>query len=181
MLNLRSIRAPKSFWKNTAAYAFPEPLREAIARHGHVTLSLDRMPSLGVGLVRAEVGHPRGSHSVAKHLKGRLNIPGTKLALLHQVLGAQGIRDAVRLGEALKALPLTQGAPRPIDEAIGTAGSVAWSAPDQELMLHRRPGVFCAGEMPDWKARTGGDLLTACIATGRAAGQGVLRWSATTR
>lgn len=141
MLNLRFIRAPKSFRQDTAAYAVPEPLREAIARHGHVTLSLDRMPSLGVGLVRAEVGRPRGSRSVAKHLKGRLNIPGPKIALLHHVLAAQGTSDAVRLAEALKALPLTLGAPRPIDEAIGTA----------------------------------------CIATGRAAGQGVLRWSATTR
>lgn len=138
---MRFIRAPKSFRQYTAAYAVPEPLREAIARHGHVTLSLDRMPSLGVGLVRVEVGRPRGSRSVAKHLKGRLNIPGPKIALLHHVLGAQGTSDAVRLAEALKALPLTLGAPRPIDEAIGTA----------------------------------------CIATGRAAGQGVLRWSATIR
>lgn len=94
MLNLRSIRVPKSFRKDTAAYPFPEPLREAIARQGHATLSLDRLPSLGVGQVRAEVGRPRGSRSVARHLKGRLNIPGPKLALLHHVLGAQGISDA---------------------------------------------------------------------------------------
>jgi hypothetical protein len=162
-------------------YAFSAPLREAIARHGHATLTLDLLPSHGVEQVRAEVGRPRGSRSVATHLKSRLNIHGLKLALLHDVLGAQGLGDAVRLAEALKGLPLTLGAPRPIDEAISTAGGVAWSALDPGLMLHRRPGVFCAGEMLDWEAPTGGYLLTACIATGRAAAQGVLQWWATTR
>ncbi len=91
------------------------------------------------------------------------------------------VGDAVRLAEALKALPLTLAAPRPIDEAISTAGGVAWSALDPGLMLHRQPGVFCAGEMLDWEAPTGGYLLTACVATGRAAGQGVLRWWASAR
>jgi uncharacterized flavoprotein (TIGR03862 family) len=162
-------------------YAFSAPLREAIARHGHATLTLDLLPSRGAEQVRAEVGRPRGSRSVATHLKSRLNIHGLKFALLHEVLGAQGMSDAVRLAEALKALPLNLAAPRPIDEAISTAGGVAWSALDQGLMLHRRPGVFCAGEMLDWEAPTGGYLLTACIATGRAAGQGVLQWWATTR
>jgi len=162
-------------------YAFSATLREAIARHGQATLTLDLLPSHGAGHVRAEVGRPRGSRSVATHLKSRLNIQGLKLALLHEVLGAPGMNDAVRLAEALKALPLTLGAPRPIDEAISSAGGVAWSALDEGLMLRTRPGVFCAGEMLDWEAPTGGYLLTACMATGRAAGQGVLRWWATAR
>jgi hypothetical protein len=162
-------------------YAFSAPLREAIARHGRATLTLDLLPSHGAEQVRAEVTHPRGPRSLATHLKSRLNIHGLKLALLHEVLGAQGMSDPVRLAEALKSLPLNLAAPRPIDEAISTAGGVAWSALDERLMLHRRPGVFCAGEMIDWEAPTGGYLLTACIATGRAAGHGVLRWWATPR
>jgi uncharacterized flavoprotein (TIGR03862 family) len=167
--------------EGSLVYAFSAPLREAIARHGRATLTLDLLPSHGAEQVRAEVARPRGSRSVATHLKSRLNIHGLKLALLHEVLGAQGLSDPVRLAEALKALPLNLAAPRPIDEAISTAGGVAWSALDEGLMLHRRPGVFCAGEMIDWEAPTGGYLLTACIATGRAAGQGVLRWWATPR
>ncbi|MFN9766061.1 MAG: TIGR03862 family flavoprotein [Pseudomonadota bacterium] len=167
--------------EGSLVYAFSSPLREAIARHGRATLTLDLLPSHGAEQVRAEVGRPRGSRSMATHLKSRLNVHGLKLALLHEVLGPRGIGDAVRLAEALKALPLTLAAPRPIDEAISTAGGVAWSALDPGLMLHRQPGVFCAGEMLDWEAPTGGYLLTACVATGRAAGQGVLRWWASAR
>ena len=162
--------------EGSLVYALSAPLREAIARHGHATLTLDLLPSHGAEQVRDEVRRPRGSRSLATHLKSRLHIHGQKLALLHELLGARGMADADRLAEALKALPLKLGAPRPIDEAISTAGGVAWSALDPGLMLHRRPGVFCAGEMLDWEAPTGGYLLTACIATGRAAGHGVLRW-----
>ena len=167
--------------EGSLVYAFSAPLREALARHGQATLMLDLLPSHGAAQVLDEVRRPRGSRSLATHLKSRLNIHGLKLALLHEVLGAEGMGDSARLAEALKALPLTLGAPRPIDEAISTAGGVAWSALDPGLMLHRRPGVFCAGEMIDWEAPTGGYLLTACIATGRAAGHGVLRWWADTR
>ena len=80
------------------------------------------------------------------------------------------------LAAAIKALPLRLIAPRPLDEAISSAGGVAFEALDADLMLHRLPGVFCAGEMLDWEAPTGGYLLTACFASGRAAGNGVLSW-----
>jgi len=82
----------------------------------------------------------------------------------------------VRLAAAIKALPVTVAAARPIDEAISTAGGVRFDALDDGLMLRAMPGVFCAGEMLDWEAPTGGYLLAACFATGRAAAQGVLRW-----
>jgi len=162
--------------EGSLVYAFSSPLRAAIARHGHATLTLDLLPSHGAEQVRAEVGRPRGSRSVATHLKSRLNVQGLKLALLHEVLGPEGMGEPARLAEALKALPLGLCAPRPLDEAISTAGGVAWAELDEGLMLRRRPGVFCAGEMLDWEAPTGGYLLTGCIATGRTAGQGLLRW-----
>ncbi len=162
-------------------YALSAPLREAIARHVQATLTLDLLPAHNAEQVQAEVARPRGPRSLATHLKSRLNVQGLKLALLHEVLGAERMNDTAALAGALKALPLTLAAPRPIDEAISTAGGVAWSALDDRLMLLARPGVFCAGEMLDWEAPTGGYLLTACIATGRAAGQGVLQWWASSR
>ncbi|MDT7837112.1 TIGR03862 family flavoprotein [Aquabacterium sp. OR-4] len=164
--------------EGSLVYAFSARLREAIAAQGSATLLLDLLPNHSADQVLAEVQRPRGPRSLATHLKSRLGIAGLKLALLHERLGADGLADAPRLAAALKALPLVLGAPRPIDEAISTAGGVAWGALDSRLMLRALPGVFCAGEMLDWEAPTGGYLLTACLATGRAAGQGVLAWAA---
>ncbi len=84
--------------------------------------------------------------------------------------------NPVRLCEAIKSLPIRLVAARPIDEAISSAGGVAFEALDERLMIRSMPGVFCAGEMLDWEAPTGGYLLTACFASGRAAGMGVLAW-----
>ena len=99
-----------------------------------------------------------------------------KLALLHEALGAEALNDPLQLAAALKAYPLELAAARPLDEAISTAGGVAWSALDENLMLRAVPSVFCAGEMLEWEAPTGGYLLTACWATGRWAGLGALQW-----
>ncbi|MFM7704704.1 MAG: TIGR03862 family flavoprotein [Rubrivivax sp.] len=162
--------------EGSLVYAFSAPLREAIARHGQATLTLDLLPARSADQVRTELLRPRGGRSLATHLKSRLNLHGLKLALLHEVLGTEGLNDPTRLAEALKGLPLTLSAPRPIHEAISSAGGVAWAELDEGLMLHQQPGVFCAGEMVDWEAPTGGYLLTGCLATGRAAGHGVLRW-----
>jgi predicted flavoprotein YhiN len=126
--------------------------------------------------VLAEVLHARGPRSLSTHLKSRLGVQGLKLALLHELLGAERLHDPAQLAAALKALPLTLRAPRPLAEAISSAGGVCFDALDARLMLRALPGVFCAGEMLDWEAPTGGYLITACMATGRAAGQGVLDW-----
>ena len=162
--------------EGSLVYAFSAPLREAIARRGQATLVLDLLPDHTAAQVHAEVMRPRGARSLATHLKSRLNLQGLKLALLHEVLGACALTDAARLAHALKALPLTLVAARPIDEAISSAGGVVWSEVDERLMLRAHAGVFCAGEMLDWEAPTGGYLLSGCIATGRAAGRGVLAW-----
>jgi predicted flavoprotein YhiN len=81
-----------------------------------------------------------------------------------------------QLARTIKAFPIMLLAPRPIDEAISTAGGVRFEAMNQQLMLSNKAGVFCAGEMLDWEAPTGGYLLTACFASGRAAGLGVMKW-----
>lgn len=113
---------------------------------------------------------------MSSHLKSRLGIEGIKAGLLYELLGKQDMADPARLAAAIKSLPLHLAAPRPIDEAISSAGGVAFAALDPHLMLRRLPGVFCAGEMLDWEAPTGGYLLTASMASGRAAAQGVLAW-----
>jgi predicted flavoprotein YhiN len=96
---------------------------------------------------------------------------------LHELLPKDAMHDPARLAAAIKGLPVTVVAARPIDEAISTAGGVRFEALDGNLMLQAMPGVFCAGEMLDWEAPTGGYLLTACLASGRAAGNGVLAWA----
>ena len=162
--------------EGSLVYAFAADLRNAIEREGRATLLLDLLPDHSVQRVMEELRRPRGPRSLATHLKSRLGVAGLKLALLHEVLGAEGINDTDQLAAGLKALPLELAAPRPIDEAISTAGGVAFAALDEQLMLRDVPGVFCAGEMLDWEAPTGGYLLTACWATGRWAGLGALRW-----
>jgi hypothetical protein len=99
-----------------------------------------------------------------------------KAGLLREVLSEDVLADPARLAEAIKALPLRLVAPRPLDEAISTAGGVRFEALDARLMIRSLPGVFCAGEMLDWEAPTGGYLLTACFASGRAAGLGATAW-----
>lgn len=162
--------------EGSLVYALSAPLREALLREGQATLWVDLLPALDAARVHREVSHPRGARSLASHLASRLKLPPVKRALLHEHLGAEGMHDAGRVAAALKALPIRLSSPRPVAEAISTAGGVAWAGLDRRLMLRAWPGVFCAGEMLDWEAPTGGYLLTACFATGRAAGQGVMDW-----
>ncbi len=160
--------------EGSLVYAASARVRDHIAAHGSATVHIDLLPGRSTQFVRDEVARPRGSRSLSTHLKSRLGIDGVKAALLHELLPRDAIADAQRLAEAIKALPLTLVAPRPIDEAISSAGGVRFEALDANLMLQNLPGVFCAGEMLDWEAPTGGYLLTGCFASGVVAGRGVL-------
>jgi uncharacterized flavoprotein (TIGR03862 family) len=162
--------------EGSLVYAASSALREQIARTGAATLQLDLLPQHSAERVLAEVKHPRGSRSLSSHLKSRLHLSPLKLGLLHELLTREQMLDAPTLAAALKSLPLTLHAPRPIAEAISTAGGVRFEALTDGLMLQALPGVFVAGEMLDWEAPTGGYLLTASLATGRAAAQGLLDW-----
>ncbi len=160
--------------EGSLVYAASSALREQINRDGHATLTLDLLPQLSPERVLAEVRHPRGSRSLSSHLKSRLHLGSLKLGLLHELLTREQMLDPAQLAAALKRLPLTLHAPRPVAEAISTAGGVRFEALTDGLMLRALPGVFCAGEMLDWEAPTGGYLLTASFATGRAAALGLL-------
>jgi uncharacterized flavoprotein (TIGR03862 family) len=156
-------------------YAASSLLREAIAREGTVTLCWDLFPKRAEADLRLTLQAPRGKQSQSSFLRKRLGLDGVRLALVHELAGPT-LRDPAQLARALKCLPQTLRATRPLDEAISTAGGVSLAQLDGALMLRHRPGVFFAGEMLDWEAPTGGYLLTACLATGKRAGQGVLGW-----
>jgi uncharacterized flavoprotein (TIGR03862 family) len=157
-------------------YAFSGPLRDAIALHGHSTLELDLAPDRSLERLQRDLAEPRGSHSMSDHLRRQTGLTGVKGALLHEVLTREQFHEVEVLARTIKRLPLTLKRARPIAEAISSGGGVRLEALDHQLMLTSLPGVFCAGEMLDWEAPTGGYLLTACFAGGRLAGQGAADW-----
>ncbi|MDO8926219.1 MAG: TIGR03862 family flavoprotein [Sideroxyarcus sp.] len=157
-------------------YALSAALRDEIEHGGQATLHLDLLPDFTAQRVKDEVSHPRGARSLSSHLQSRLGLKGVKANLLREVLSAEQMHDTALLAQSIKALPLRLDAPRPLAEAISTAGGIPFEALDANLMLKRLPGIFPAGEMLDWEAPTGGYLLSACFASGRAAGTGAALW-----
>ncbi|GAB3453064.1 TIGR03862 family flavoprotein [Massilia terrae] len=162
--------------EGSLVYAISAPVRDQIAANGSATVWLDLAPDFDADRVLAEVTRPRGSRSMSSHLQSRLGIKGVKGGLLRECLTAEDYKDPVKLAAAIKALPLVLRRPRPIEEAISSAGGIRFETLDERLMLREVPGVFAAGEMVDWEAPTGGYLLTACFASGSAAARGALEW-----
>lgn len=164
--------------EGSLVYAASSLLRKQINATGRAQFKLDLLPDKSPAQVLAEVQHPRGSRSLSSHLKSRLGLDGIKAGILHELLDKGAMADSLRLAAAIKALPIDLLGARPLDEAISSAGGVPFGSLDAQLRLQglrtASMPVFCAGEMLDWEAPTGGYLLTACIASGRAAGQGVL-------
>ena len=167
--------------EGSLVYAASARLRERLAASGSATFELDLLPGRSLEWVQAELAHPRGPRSLATHLKSRLSLSGVKAALIWELVPKAAQADPARFAALIKALPIRVTATRPIDEAISTAGGVRFEGLDARLMLQAVPGVFCAGEMLDWEAPTGGYLLTACFASGRVAGQGAADWLQTRR
>ena len=155
-------------------YSLSAQLRDEIAATGFAVIHLDLLPGKELPLLIAKMSQARGKNSMANHLRKRLGIDGVKAGLLREIVPASDFDNPEQLCSAIKALPIKLIATRPIDEAISSAGGIAFEALDEHLMIRSMPGVFCAGEMLDWEAPTGGYLLTACFAIGRAAGLGVV-------
>jgi uncharacterized flavoprotein (TIGR03862 family) len=164
--------------EGSLVYALSVPLRDAIARDGETTLWLDLVPGRTLERLRGDLGRPRNGRSLSEHLRRQAGVDGVKAALLREVLDAAALADMERVAATLKRLPLRLQRPRPVAEAISSGGGVRLEALDPGLMLEALPGVFCAGEMLDWEAPTGGYLLTACFASGLRAGRGASRWLA---
>lgn len=157
-------------------YAIGAELREQIAERGHALLKLDLVPGYAQQVLAERLAAPRGKHSIGDWLRRRAGLDPAKCALVFELTDKAILADPLALAAQLKALPLRLRAPRPVAESISTAGGVRLEALDENLMLRARPGVFCAGEMLDWEAPTGGYLLTASLASGLIAGRGAARW-----
>ena len=162
--------------EGSLVYAFSAAIRRTIEAEGRAVINLDLLPQTPLAKLQQALARPRGKHSMAKHLQRQAGLEGVKAALLRELAPAAAFADPPALAPWIKALPLTLLRPRPLAEAISSAGGVSFEALDERLMLKALPGVFCAGEMLDWEAPTGGYLLTACFASGRVAAQGVLDW-----
>ena len=152
-------------------YAIGAELREQLAARGEAVLRLDLVPGYAESVLAGRLAAPRGKHSLGDWLRRRAGLDAAKCALLFELTDKATLADPAALAAQLKALPLRLRAPRPVAEAISTAGGVRLEALDENLMLRERPGVYCAGEMLDWEAPTGGYLLTACFASGLLAGR----------
>ena len=157
-------------------YALSADLRDAIARDGEARVTLDLVPDREIERLQSDLGKPRNGRSLSEHLRRQVGISGVKTALLHEVLDKNQLRDMSQVAATLKRLVLRLHAARPIVEAISSAGGVRLEALDDGLMMRKMPGVFCAGEMLDWEAPTGGYLLTACFASGMRAGHAAVHW-----
>ena len=161
--------------EGSLVYAIGAVLREAIARDGDAVLHLDLAPERERAALQAALARPANGRSLGERLRRLAGLDAVKVALLHEVLDKAQLADPARVAATIKRLPLRLLRPRPIAEAISSAGGVRLEALDESLMCRALPGVFCAGEMLDWEAPTGGYLLTASLASGRVAGQGAVR------
>ena len=157
-------------------YTLSAALREDLAERGAATLTLDLLPDLDAGEVLARLTRPGGKRSLSNHLRKVLGLNAVKLALIYEIVSAEDQHDPAALARLIKALPLAITGTAPLDQAISVAGGISWEGLDDALMLRAMPGVFCAGEMLDWDAPTGGYLITACLATGQVAGAGAAQW-----
>jgi len=147
-------------------------LRDEVIARGAAILTIDLLPDYTPERLAAMLRQPRGSRSLADHLRRTVGITGVKAGLLRELAVPSALTDPVALARALKALPLPLKSARPIAEAISSAGGVAWDGLSDRLMIDALPGVFATGEMLDWEVTTGGYLLTACLALGKRAGEG---------
>jgi uncharacterized flavoprotein (TIGR03862 family) len=162
--------------EGSVIYAIAATLRDEIELNGSTTIHLDLAPGWSQERLIQRLSMPRGSRTLTGHLEKSVRITGVKAGLLREVISKDDFSDPTRLSMAIKNLPIRIDSPRPIDEAISSAGGVLFEELNEHLMIRSLPGIFCTGEMLDWEAPTGGYLLTACFATGRAAGQGALDW-----
>lgn len=157
-------------------YAASASIRDEIEAQGKAVITLDMSPDRSHEWLVEKLSKPRGSRSMSSHLEKTVGLKGVKVGLLHEFMPKEDFSNVERVAFFIKQMPIPLIAPRPLDEAISSAGGVTFDSLDENLMLRAVSGTFCAGEMLDWEAPTGGYLLTACFASGRAVAAGVLKW-----
>ncbi len=154
-----------------AIYPLSAALRRQVNSAGEATLVIDLLPGMDEASLAARLAAAKPKESVSNRLRKAARLDATKIALVNEVMRGELPSGPAAQAGLLKALPLRLAGTTSLDEAISTAGGVSWKALDEALMLKAVPGVYCAGEMVAWDAPTGGYLLTACLAMGRAAGR----------
>ncbi|TCA19697.1 TIGR03862 family flavoprotein [Rhizobium leguminosarum bv. viciae] len=157
-------------------YAHTASLRDRLLNHGSAALTLDLAPGRTTERLSRDLARQDAKSSFSNRLRKGAGLDGVKAALLRELAPERDRTDPERLAGMIKALPVPVIETRPIAEAISSAGGIRWSGIDDSYMLKALPGTFVAGEMLDWEAPTGGYLLTACLATGRAAARGIEAW-----
>ncbi len=162
--------------EGSLVYAASALMRDALISNGQAVMMLNLAPDKTEAQLAERLSKPRGSRTMASHLEKTVGMKGVKAGLLREFVPKEEFTDMERLAFYIRNLPVPLIATRPLDEAISSAGGVTFEALDENLMLKKLPGVFCAGEMLDWEAPTGGYLITACMASGRRAGTGMTRW-----
>jgi hypothetical protein len=162
--------------QGSLVYAASALIRDEIEAKGRAVTTLDMSPDRSYEWLVEKLSKPRGSRSMSSHLEKTVGLKGVKVGLLHEFMPKEDFSKVEKLAAFIKQMPIPLIAPRPLDEAISSAGGVTFESLDENLMISTMPGIFCAGEMLDWEAPTGGYLLTACFASGYMAGNGVLKW-----
>lgn len=162
--------------EGSLVYAMSSYIRDLIQQDGSATVYLDLLPDKDEERVLRELAIPRGARSLSSHLRSKLGLHPVHNGLIQECLPKEIMHDTARLAAAIKRLPLKIVSTRPIDEAISSAGGVSFESLNEDFMLKNLPGVFCAGEMVDWEAPTGGYLLSACLATAYLAGEGAVKF-----
>lgn len=162
--------------EGTGVYALSSFLRQQIEKSATAELWIDLLPDYSYEKISSLLSKDRQKNSMSNFLRKQLNLSPVKMALLRELTEKNVWSDINLLTKSIKSLKIKCVSCRPIEEAISSAGGIDFDELDVHLMLKKLPGVFCAGEMLNWEAPTGGYLLTACFATGRAAGLGVLEY-----
>ncbi|RDJ05892.1 TIGR03862 family flavoprotein, partial [Rhizobium phaseoli] len=162
--------------EGSLVYAHGASLRDQLLNRGSAALTLDLAPGRTIERLTRDLTRQDAKSSFSNRLRKGASLDGVKAALLREFAPERDRADPGRLAGMIKALPVPVLETRPIGEAISSAGGIRWSGIDDDFMLKALPGTFVAGEMLDWEAPTGGYLLTACLATGRAAARGIEAW-----
>ena len=162
--------------EGSLVYAHAAALRDELEKNGHAEFVVDLAPGRQIERLARDLSRQDRKASFSNRLRKGAGIEGVKLALVREFTAPGDLSDPQQLARAIKALPIRMAGPRPIAEAISSGGGVTFAGVDAAYMLREMPGTFVAGEMLDWEAPTGGYLLTACFATGRAAARGILGW-----
>ncbi|WP_086003521.1 TIGR03862 family flavoprotein [Phyllobacterium sp. YR531] len=162
--------------EGSLVYAHAASLREELAATGKASLLVDLAPGRSLQRLVSDLTRQNTKTSFSNRLRKAAGIDGVKLALLRNFSADTDLASPEKIATSIKNLSIPVVSTRPIAEAISSAGGVEWDSIDENYMLKAIPGLFVAGEMLDWEAPTGGYLLTACFATGRAAAHGIISW-----